>query len=68
MHLQHQISPGELVRSCDFARDLIDAGLSATDSCFRSGFRSYSSFTRAYAKRFGTTPTGRSAPMEETFE
>ena len=50
------------------ARDLIDAGLSATDSCFRSGFRSYSSFTRAYAKRFGTTPTGRSAPMEETFE
>ena len=50
------------------ARDLINQGLSATESCFRSGFRSYSSFTRAYGKRFGTTPTGRSAPMEDTFE
>ena len=50
------------------ARDLIAAGMSATESCFRSGFRSYSSFTRAYARRFGTTPTGRSAHMEETYE
>ena len=50
------------------ARDLINQGLSATESCFRSGFRSYSSFTRAYGKRFGTTPTGRSAQMEDTFE
>lgn len=41
------------------ARDLISQGLSATESCFRSGFRSYSSFTRTYGKRFGTTPTGR---------
>ena len=50
------------------ARDLIARGLSATESCFRAGFRSYSSFTRAYAKRFGTTPTGRSAQLEETYE
>ena len=50
------------------ARDLIAGGMSATESCFRSGFRSYSSFTRAYAKRFGTTPTGRSAHLEETYE
>lgn len=50
------------------ARDLISSGMSATESCFRSGFRSYSSFTRSYAKRFGTTPTGRSAAREETFE
>ena len=50
------------------ARGLIAAGLSATESCFRSGFRSYSSFTRAYARRFGTTPTGRSAQLEETDE
>ena len=47
------------------ARELIGQGLSATESCFRSGFRSYSSFTRAYGRRFGTTPTGRSAQMEE---
>lgn len=51
------------------ARELIRQGISATESCFRSGFGSYSSFTRAYAKRFGTTPTGRKgAPAEETYE
>ncbi|MBR5590771.1 MAG: helix-turn-helix transcriptional regulator, partial [Anaerotignum sp.] len=53
------------------ARDLIRQGVSATDSCFQSGFRSYSSFTRAFAKHFGTTPTGRkgsSAPADETYE
>jgi len=31
----------------------------ATEACYRSGFRSYSSFTRAYGRHFGTTPTGR---------
>ena len=51
-----------------YARDMIRSGISATESCFRAGFRSYSSFTRAYAKRFGTTPTGRSAPMDESYE
>lgn len=45
------------------ARDQISRGMSATESCYRSGFRSYCSFTRAYAKRFGTTPTGRTAPV-----
>lgn len=42
-----------------FARELIRKGVSATESCFRAGFGSYSSFTRAYGKRFGSTPTGR---------
>lgn len=41
------------------ARELIGKGMPATESCFRSGFGSYSSFTRAYGKFFGTTPTGR---------
>ena len=41
------------------ARELIEKGLRATDACYRSGFRSYSSFTRACGKYFGTTPTGR---------
>lgn len=50
------------------ARELISGGMSATESCFRSGFRSYSSFTRAYARRFGTTPTGRGAQLDETYE
>ena len=53
------------------ARELICGGLSATESCYRSGWRSYSSFTRAYGRRFGTTPTGRrdtAALAEETFE
>lgn len=41
------------------ARELIRQGIPATESCFQAGFGSYSSFTRAYGKRFGTTPTGR---------
>lgn len=54
-----------------YARDLIRQGVCATESCFRAGFCSYSSFTRAYTKHFGTTPTGRrgrSAPADETYE
>lgn len=53
------------------ARDLIGQGVPATDACFRCGFGSYSSFSRAYGKFFGTTPTGRcvsSSVMEETYE
>lgn len=41
------------------AKSLIDGGMRATEACYRCGFRSYSSFTRACAKHFGTTPTGR---------
>lgn len=50
------------------ARELIRSGKSATESCFRSGFRSYSSFTRAYNKRFGSTPTGRGSSEERLYE
>lgn len=53
------------------AAELIKQGVSATESCFLSGFGSYSAFTRAYAKHFGTTPTGRKTqfpPAEETYE
>ena len=50
------------------AKELMAKGVSATESCYRSGFRTYSSFTRAYAKRFGTTPTGRSNRWDETYE
>jgi len=41
------------------ARELMDSGMRATEACYRSGWRSYSSFTRAYGKHLGTTPTGR---------
>lgn len=47
------------------ARQLIEGGMRATEACYRCGFRSYSSFTRAYGKHFGTTPTGR---MDTTHE
>ena len=53
------------------ARDLMAGGMSATEACLLSGFRSYSSFTRAYGKHFGTTPTGRTEAAlirEESFE
>ena len=53
------------------ARDLITDGMRATEACYRSGFRSYSSFTRAYGQHFGTTPTGRmdiTREREESYE
>ena len=42
-----------------YAKDLIAGGVSATDAAWKAGWHSYSSFLRAYGKRFGTTPTGR---------
>ena len=41
------------------ARELIDGGMRSTEACYRCGWRSYSSFTRACAKYLGTSPTGR---------
>lgn len=41
------------------AKELISGGMRAMEACYSSGFHSYSSFTRAYGKYFGTTPTGR---------
>ena len=58
-------------RRLSLARELMLGGMNATDACFRSGWRSYCSFTRAYGKRFGSTPTGRrdaAALAEETYE
>lgn len=53
------------------ARALISGGMRATEAAFRSGFATYSSFTRAYGKQFGTTPTGRNRSAkrrDETYE
>ena len=58
-------------RRLAYARSLIHKNVRATDACYRAGFRSYSSFTRAYAKHFGTTPTGRKDPaiaLQESYE
>lgn len=44
-----------------YARNLMRQGIPATESCFAAGFGSYSSFTRAYGKLFGSSPTGRNA-------
>ena len=41
------------------ARGLMEKGMRATEACYRSGFGSYSAFTRAYARHLGSTPTGR---------
>ena len=53
--VHHYITQKRLIR----ARELMDGGMRATEACYHSGFRSYSSFTRAYGKHLGTTPTGR---------
>ena len=41
------------------ARSYLASGRSATDSCYQSGFGSYSAFTRASRKLLGVTPTGK---------
>jgi AraC-like DNA-binding protein len=53
------------------ARELMAEGVRATEAAYRSGFDTYSCFTRAYSKQFGTTPTGRTRTatrQEETYE
>lgn len=52
----HEYISGRRLR---LARDMIRRGESVTDVCFKVGFRSYSSFFRAYVKLFGMTPTGK---------
>ena len=47
------------------ARGLIGSGMRATEACYRSGFGSYSSFTRAFSKYFHTTPTGRAGELPD---
>ncbi len=51
-------------RRLHLARDLMQQGESTTDACFHAGFRSYSSFYRAYSKLFGSSPTGRPTGAE----
>lgn len=38
------------------ARELLTAGGSVTDVCYRCGFKNYAAFLRAYKKSFGETP------------
>ena len=60
-----------LEQRLQLAKELIRQGKSATESCFAAGFGSYSSFTRAYGKKYGTTPTGRNGRcifMDEAYE
>ena len=38
------------------ARSLMDGGMSATEACFDSGFRDYSTFSRAYKRKMSKSP------------
>ena len=38
------------------ARELIAHGMTASEACYRCGYRDYSAFSRAYKKRFAATP------------
>lgn len=57
-----------LQRRLLFARSLIENGMPATYAGKKAGFGSYSAFTRAYGKYYGTTPTGRRDPARERDE
>lgn len=41
------------------ARELIVQGMPATEACYRCGYRDYSAFSRAYKKRFASSPKRR---------
>ncbi|MGN1147657.1 MAG: AraC family transcriptional regulator [Lachnospiraceae bacterium] len=41
------------------AKSLIAAGMSATQACYESGFRDYSTFLRAYKRRMSKSPSER---------
>lgn len=48
------------------ARELLTAGLPATEACYQAGFGSYSAFARSYTRLFGCTPSGKAvSPPEE---
>ena len=38
------------------SKSLIQNGMSATEACYESGFRDYSTFCRAFRKKYQTTP------------
>lgn len=38
------------------AKDLVKNGMSVTEACYECGFKNYSTFSRAYKKRFGEPP------------
>jgi len=39
------------------ARQQLQEGASVTEACDRSGYQDYSTFARAYRKRFGVSPS-----------
>jgi len=41
------------------AKELMAQGMASTEACYAVGFGTYSSFSRAFQRLFGTTPTGR---------
>jgi AraC-like DNA-binding protein len=43
------------------AKSLVQSGCSATEACFQSGFKNYSTFSRAFKKAYHTIP--KNAPM-----
>jgi AraC-like DNA-binding protein len=53
-------------RRLQAARELIGSGVNVTEACFQVGYGSYSSFFRAYVKRFGVSPTEKQSAVRES--
>lgn len=46
------------IKRLRYAKELIQSGSPVSQACFECGFRNYSTFSRAYKKQFGSSPTG----------
>ncbi|GAB3254691.1 helix-turn-helix domain-containing protein [Kineosporia babensis] len=53
-------TPGDEIRAArlEFARRLLERGVSVRSACYESGFNDQGTFTRAFRRRFGDSPTG----------
>ena len=55
-HTQITLKEYITVKRLYHAKSLLENGMSAADACANAGFNDYSSFYRAYKKRFGASP------------
>jgi AraC-like DNA-binding protein len=56
-----------LRRRLEWARTLLESGMSVTDTCYEVGFNNLAHFTRTYRRHFGTLPSAARGRSRVTF-